>query len=158
MSCIRLPTNSDLILKEKSMLKFQERSQTTTLEEANNFCNEEEERKQEKQTSMQKEGRTQHDESSVSCLKIITNMPSFQEGDEEDDQCTTPTSKDNKIQLIFPPTPKKAKTLPSAKRKRCNSKRMLLLDCSKQIEAVFPLPDFLADLGGKIKKVRANLA
>ncbi|GAA0152583.1 hypothetical protein LIER_37521 [Lithospermum erythrorhizon] len=149
-----LPNHSDLILSEQNMSKIQERSQPTTSEEVN-LINEEEERSQEKQKDFPKEGVTQCDGVCVSWLKII-KMPSFEEGKEEE-QCTTPKSKDHKIRAIFPPTPKKPKTLPSTKRKCYDDKRVIILDCSKEIEALFP-PSFLAELGGKIKKGRASFA
>ncbi|GMN24223.1 hypothetical protein TIFTF001_000464 [Ficus carica] len=66
----------------------------------------------------------------------------------------TPTSLDHKIPatLKCPPAPRKPKSLPSTKRKVA-ARRRVLLDLASEIELLFP-PAILADLGGKIKKVR----
>lgn len=67
----------------------------------------------------------------------------------------TPTSLDHKIPaaLKCPPAPRKPKSLPSMKRRLPISRRRVLLDLTSEIESLFP-PAILADLGGKIKKVR----
>ncbi|GAB4824392.1 hypothetical protein Ancab_007279 [Ancistrocladus abbreviatus] len=90
-------------------------------------------------------------------LKI--KVPGAREQLDEDDNgnndgCKTPTSIDHKIPLILkcPPAPKKPKRPPSLKR-RAFFHQKIVLDASKEIELLFP-PGILADLGGKIKKVR----
>lgn len=75
-------------------------------------------------------------------------------GEEDNGVCKTPTSLDQKISvLICPPAPRKAKSVPSKKRKGLSSQRRILLDYSSEVESMFP-EAVLADLGNKIKKVR----
>ncbi|KAK1394536.1 cyclin-dependent protein kinase inhibitor SMR10-like [Heracleum sosnowskyi] len=72
--------------------------------------------------------------------------------EEDNDGCKTPTSLDQKISvLICPPAPRKAKSVPSKKRKAFSSQRRILLDCSSEVESMFPKA-ILADFGKKMKK------
>lgn len=76
---------------------------------------------------------------------------------EEDinDGCRTPTSMEQKIStFICPPAPRKAKSIPSKKRKLMSCRRSLL-DFSTEVESMLPQA-LLADLGNKIKKVRST--
>ncbi|XP_021278755.1 cyclin-dependent protein kinase inhibitor SMR3-like [Herrania umbratica] len=76
-------------------------------------------------------------------------------GDEENnDGFKTPTSLDHKIPSLLkcPPAPRRPGYLQAPKRKD-NIPQTILLDLTKEIEALFP-PAFLADLGKKIKKAR----
>lgn len=77
-----------------------------------------------------------------------------QENVDHADGFKTPTSLDHKIPatLKCPPAPRKPKSLPLTKRKVA-ARRRVLLDLTSEIELLFP-PAILADLGGKIKKVR----
>lgn len=74
--------------------------------------------------------------------------------EEDNDGCKTPTSLDHTISaLICPPAPRKAKSIPSKKRKASSSQRRILLDYSSEVESMFPKA-ILADFGKKMKKVR----
>lgn len=77
--------------------------------------------------------------------------------EEDNDGCKTPTSLEQKIPLmICPPAPRKAKSVPSKKRKALSSQRRILLDYSSEVESMFPKA-LLADLGNKIKKARTEI-
>lgn len=74
--------------------------------------------------------------------------------EEDKDGCKTPTSLDQKISVVIcPPAPRKAKPVPSKKRKALSSQRRILLDCSSEVQSMFPNP-ILADFGKKMKKVK----
>ncbi|GAB4860167.1 hypothetical protein Ancab_011645 [Ancistrocladus abbreviatus] len=92
-----------------------------------------------------------------SALKIkIPSLGEQLDGDNEEnnDGFKTPTSMDHKIPVILkcPPAPMKPKRPPSRKRRAFFNQKMVP-DMSEQIELLFP-PALLANLGGKIKKVR----
>lgn len=75
-------------------------------------------------------------------------------GGDHNDGFKTPTSLDNKIPAILPcpPAPRKPKSTISKTKRKAN-RRLVFLDLTSEIESLFP-PTVLADLGGKIKKVR----
>lgn len=108
------------------------------------------ERDQEKEQQIR--GEEKKEEILVSALRI--KIPSTTTlGEFDDEECSTPTSTDRRIPLVFPcpPAPRKPKP---AKRKAADS-RPVWLDFSKEVEALFPL-SVIADFGGKIKKARKN--
>ncbi|KAK1357279.1 cyclin-dependent protein kinase inhibitor SMR3 [Heracleum sosnowskyi] len=75
--------------------------------------------------------------------------------EEDNDGCKTPTSLEQKISsVICPPAPRKAKSIPSKKRKAMACRRSLL-DFSTEVESMFP-EALQADFGKKIKKVRTT--
>ncbi|KAK9280284.1 hypothetical protein L1049_013972 [Liquidambar formosana] len=114
--------------------------------------------KEEVQEEVREEEKTENCEKLVSSLKLkIPSLAEFKVEHDHDDEdgCRTPTSLDQRIPLILPcpPPPRKPKSLPSTKRKVAPASRKILLDLSNEVESLFP-PALLADLGGKMKKVR----
>lgn len=86
----------------------------------------------------------------VSSLKIkIPSLAEFKDDNEEEkDGFRTPKSLDQEIPLNCPPAPRKPKSMPLNIRKRRN-----LINLSREIDSLFS-PVLLADLNGKIKKVK----
>ncbi|KAL1827558.1 hypothetical protein ACET3Z_005970 [Daucus carota] len=90
-------------------------------------------------------------------LKLEVKLPRRGEIEVEQDNggCRTPTSTEQKIPtMICPSAPRKARPVPSRKR-RANSSCRILLDFSSEVESMFP-EAVLADLGNKIKRVRTT--
>ncbi|XP_058201631.1 cyclin-dependent protein kinase inhibitor SMR10-like [Rhododendron vialii] len=75
--------------------------------------------------------------------------------DEDEDGFRTPTCLEQRIPLVpqCPPAPRKPKSTPSRKRKWAFGGG-IILDSSSEVEALFPASSLVADLGGKVKKVR----
>ncbi|KAL6967503.1 hypothetical protein U1Q18_033313 [Sarracenia purpurea var. burkii] len=108
-----------------------------------------EERKREHQEELERDG-------ILVSNSLRIKIPSLGEfKDDDDGGFRTPTSLDQRIPLIPqcpPPAPRKPKSLIPLKKRKAASRRMLL-DLSSEVESLFPA-SLLADLGGKIKKVR----
>ncbi|KAL8116057.1 hypothetical protein AgCh_022518 [Apium graveolens] len=87
-------------------------------------------------------------------IKLTPLLVHVKVEEENDIGCKTPTSLDQKISVfICPPAPRKAKPIPSKKRKPVSSRPRILLDYSSEVESMFPKA-ILADFGKKIKRAR----
>ncbi|CAK9143023.1 unnamed protein product [Ilex paraguariensis] len=154
-------SNSDLFLSDKDLNAMEcNFSSRVPLPEYQDECqiapSEERELHQEiQQGEVEEREKEENCESLVSSLKI--KFPSVGESkvDEEDDGFQTPKSTEHKIKSaeICPPAPRKPKTISSTTRKASRGTRRVLLDLTSEVESLYP-PVLLADLGGKIKKVR----
>ncbi|TKY48426.1 Cyclin-dependent protein kinase inhibitor SMR3 [Spatholobus suberectus] len=95
---------------------------------------------------------------SVSPLNLKIEIPSYlgsENDDSSNDGFKTPTSSDHKIPVILecPGAPRKTKSGPATKRKAC--RRRIVLDLSKELESLFPVP-YVVDLGGGVVNKRVK--
>ena len=81
-------------------------------------------------------------------LKLEIPSSSYVGSENDDDGLKTPTSSDHKIPVILecPGAPKKTKSKPDTKRKECRPR--IVLDLSKDLESLFPMPHAVDVFGG----------
>ncbi|KAG4380925.1 hypothetical protein AAZX31_15G037900 [Glycine max] len=90
-------------------------------------------------------------------INLKLEIPYSRVGSENDDDgLKTPTSSDHKIPVILecPGAPKKTKSKPDTKRKECRPR--IVLDLSKDLESLFPMPHAVDVLGGGLKNKRVK--
>lgn len=89
-------------------------------------------------------------------LKLEIPSSSYVGSENDDDGLKTPTSSDHKIPVILecPGAPKKTKSKPDTKRKECRPR--IVLDLSKDLESLFPMPHAVDVLGGGLKNKRVK--
>ncbi|KAD6119826.1 hypothetical protein R6Q59_025835 [Mikania micrantha] len=107
----------------------------------------------------------QEDEVNSSLSIKLPSVREFNNGVEEDDEPTTPTSSDQKIPvpITCPPAPRKPRSVPMSKKRRTPSVRRISVDLMLKFNAIFVpqavivVPDILAgdlDAGDGFKKVK----